>query len=547
MSLPKKRKNFKIKITAVILLVVIGGFLLLKHFVVNQFEKRFEETINSNPDRAYDIRYESFSFDLVKTQVKMEGITIIPINVDSTTSNTIEGSVDLALLNGVGVIDFLLNQSLTIDELRFEAPKFTLVHSKREQASKSSGSFQDLFKDIVSRGEIKNFTLSEGEATLFIKNDTLRQIGSFEGFQLEAKNLATDIERLNYAIPFQFNDLHTAFRNLEMEISEGEILRLGNFEFDYGNERLHLADFSLTHDRDWKEVAREEEFQKDIIDFSVQSITLSKVNPLSSLYNSLVVIAEKVEIDSLVLNDGRDKNIPRPPDVVKQNYAAMLKALDIPIRINSVAIKNSKVTYSEINIGSSSPGTLVLENVNCKLYNLSTIDSIEMKKPLQIELSALLNGEGKVNLIAKENYETMSVDAELTLGPMDMKSLNQTLINMAGVKVNEGRILGLKAQMNWDLKGSKNKFQIEYDNLEIEILKSNSRKENKFLSTVGKAAYHKSHIQSDKHYQEPEYYSYRNIYRGPFNFLWVNVKDGVFQTVPSGVARMFIPKPEKQD
>jgi len=546
-SLPKKRKNFKIKTLIVVLILVVGGFYLLQHLLVSQFQKNFEEVLNSNPERAYDFRYRSLSLDLLRTQVKMEGITIAPINVDTSASNTIRGEVEMVLLNGVGVIDFLTNQTLTIEELRFEEPKFTLVHKEREQTKNSSGSFQALFQDIISRGEIKNFTLNGGEAGVFVRTDTLRQIGSFDGFHIEAKNLSTDIERLNYAIPFQFDDLHTAFSNLTLQLKEGQNLKLEQFDFHFKNESLFLKGLSLSYDKDWTSVALEEEFQKDIIEFSIGSINADKLSPLSTFYNSFVLISDRLLIDSLFLNDGRDKNIPRPPDEIKRNYTAIIKSLDVPIRIDTLEITNSQVTYSEINDGSRAIGTLRLMDLNSKLFNVTTIDSVKLSKPFRMELKALLNGAGEVTLKAIEDYETLNVNAELTLGPMDMKSLNPTLINLAGVEIKNGKLNGLRAQMNWDSEGSKNRFIIDYENLEVEVLKKNSNDRDKFLTRIGKAAYHQSHIKGDKHYHEPEYYSYRNKYRGPFNFLWVNVKDGVFQTVPSGVARLFIPKPSKPE
>ncbi len=546
MSLPKKSKNFKVKTLVVILVLIIGIFLSFQYFLVQQLQNQFQDLINAKEDRSYDIRYQSIGFDLLNTQVTMEDITIVPINVDSTAPNAIRGEVGSARLNGFGIVEFLTNKVVSINELKFEEPKFTIVHSRREQTAKSSTSLQDLFKDVISRGEIKNFTLTGGEATIFLRNDTLRQIGHFEDFYVQATNLFTDTVRMNYAIPFQFDDLHTAFRNLEFEIKEGEILKLDHFDFDFQEQSLMLEGLSLSHDKDWTSVAREQDYQKDIIDFSIKTIDISRLSPLSTFYNSLVFISDHVLIDSLVLNDGRDKNIPRPPDEIKRNYTAIIKSIDVPIRIDTLEIINSRVKYSEINDGSRAVGSINLTDLNCSLFNLSSIDSVEMNAPYRMELTALINGAGKVQLRAIEDYNTLNVNGELSIGPMDMKALNPTLINMAGVEVMNGKLNSLRVQMKWDKEGSKNKFIIDYEDLDVEVLKKNSRNKDKFLTKLGRAAYHESHTKGDKHYKEPEYYSYRNLYRGPFNFLWLNIKDGVFQTVPKGLARKFVPTSKKK-
>lgn len=313
------------------LIYILGGLLSL--FLILGFGLSFwlssflKTTLNTNPERKYDIIFEDLSISLIRSSIELKKLEINPLNTEGEAS-IINASVEKAEIRGYSIWEFVISRRLTIAELSFVKPEFRLTHYDTISShSKSSKPFQSLFGDVVSRGEIKNFSIQDGKAEYFIQGDSLRRIGGFKEMNLQATGLETDSAMMGHAIPFQLDNVHTSFKDLNYQVADDQNLRLGSFEFDFKTGELNLKDFSLSYDKPWQEIAKSKTFQQDIIDFHMGSLSISKLNTSSRLYDSLLIIAGSVSIDSLVFNDGRDKNIPRPKDELKKDFTADRKSV----------------------------------------------------------------------------------------------------------------------------------------------------------------------------------------------------------------------------
>lgn len=526
------------------MIYILGGLLSL--FLILGFGLSFwlssflKTTLNTNPERKYDIIFEDLSISLIRSSIELKKLEINPLNTEGEAS-IINASVEKAEIRGYSIWEFVISRRLTIAELSFVKPEFRLTHYDTISShSKSSKPFQSLFGDVVSRGKIKNFSIQDGKAEYFIQGDSLRRIGGFREMNLQATGLETDSAMIGHSIPFQLDNVHTSFKDLNYQVADDQNLRLGSFEFDFKTGELNLKDFSLSYDKPWQEIAKSKTFQQDIIDFHMGSLSISKLNTSSRLYDSLLIIAGSVSIDSLVFNDGRDKNIPRPKDELKKDFTALLNALQFPLEVDSLFIRNSKITYSEIEKGNTEPGVLVLEDLNGLIINLASIDSVEKKSPLDIHIKAKLNGKGDLELKLLENYQSNSFEVDLSLGAMEMKDLNPTLINLAGIAIEAGQLMELSLEMEAGPTSSDNHFLMEYRGLKMDLLNEEDKKKG-FLSSVANLAINKENLPENKHYKTPSYSTKRNIYRGPINLIWLSVKDGLMATIPTGMVQKLMP------
>lgn len=523
------------------ILVGLLSFFLILGFGLSFWLSSFlKTTLNTNPERKYDIIFEDLSISLFRSSIELKKLEINPLNTKGEAS-IINASVEKAEIRGYSIWEFVISRRLTIAEFSFVKPEFRLTHNDTISShSKSSKPFQSLFGDVVSRGKIKNFSIQDGKAEYFIQGDSLRRIGGFKEMNLQATGLETDSAMIGHSIPFQLDNVHTSFKDLNYQVADDQNLRLGSFEFDFKTGELNLKDFSLSYDKPWQEIAKSKTFQQDIIDFHMGSLSISKLNTSSRLYDSLLIIAGSVSIDSLVFNDGRDKNIPRPKDELKKDFTALLNALQFPLEVDSLFIRNSKITYSEIEKGNTEPGVLVLEDLNGLIINLASIDSVEKKSPLDIHIKAKLNGKGDLELKLLENYQSNSFEVDLSLGAMEMKDLNPTLINLAGIAIEAGQLMELSLEMEAGPTSSDNHFLMEYRGLKMDLLNEEDKKKG-FLSSVANLAIHKENLPENKHYKTPSYSTKRNIYRGPINLIWLSVKDGLMATIPTGMVQKLMP------
>lgn len=515
-----------------ILLFLFASIILLENWV----ETKFENTLNTNPNRKYDLNYDILSVSILKGKIELNQLQITPLTVDSIPT-IIAGSVERANLEGIGFISFLRNKEISIEILEFLNPEFTLTRTDfQKDQVESTRPFQTLFRDIISRGEIKNFSLSGGKAILFEQNDSLQRIGSFDDLEIMASGIETDSVQLDKAIPFKLEELKIGLKNLSYLLSENQIFRFESYAFDFSGGQMDLENISLELGQEWYKQAKNQPEQKEIMEFDIGSVAIRGLSEASQFGDSLMIIAESITLDSVDFKIGKDKNRPFPPKELKQDFSYLLEALTFPMKVDSLKVTNSTITYSEIGSGQTLPGKINLSEVNGLVLNVSTIEEVERENSLYVTLSAVFDGSGQLSLEVHENYFEREWEADLTLEDMDMKDLNQTVNNLAGISIASGKLKKLHLNMEANASFSDNHFLMEYEDFKIELLNPEHHKKG-FLSSLANLAVHKQHKPGDKHFQELAYATTRDPYKGPINLIWLSAKDGLLATVPIKAAQ----------
>lgn len=505
--------------------------------------------VNQDENRNYDILFEDVDIRIFGGSLDFQNITIVPLNDSLPT--TVNGSVRKIRMSGVKIMELVFERKVNITELRLEEPAFRLIRKdSNSKPAETSKAFQDLFRDIVSRGMIKNFVLEDGTAELYIQKDTLVRFGQFTDLNILAEGLKTDSVTLLNTVPFQVDNIHTSLKNLQIQVSESQIFKMGELDFDYKEREFAFRDMSLKFNEPWTDEVKKMDVQLDMIEFDLKELKIISINTNSDPFGLWTVIADKIVLDSLVFHDGRDKNIPRPPDVVKVRIEELIESIPFPVELDTLQIMNSDISYSEIPKGKSEAGTIYFREFNAMILNVFSIDSVQRDGELLIEAETKLNGAGamKVNITVPYNSGIFKVLA--TLGPMDMVKLNPTLELMASVKIGSGKLRGLVLEMEADGYKSRNKFIIDYQDLEIDLSKVTEdgvEKKNEVLSKLANLGINRDNLPGNKSYRTPSYTTIRNRYRSPFNLIWLSAKDGFFEVIPSGLGKKIMDVKENRE
>ncbi len=535
-------KKIIIGVVILVVLAVSGIFA-----VENWLDKNLPSIINADSERSYDILFEKVNIRLFRGSIDFQNIMLVPL--DSSLSTQVNGSVRRIRMSGVDMVDLVVNRQANIYELSLLEPSFRLIRNDDAgKASESSKAFQDLFGDIVSRGVIQNFVLEGGTAELFIKKDSLVRFGQFTDLNIHAEGLQTDSVTLMHAIPFQLENIHTSLKNLKINVSDHQEFQIGSMDFDFLGKEFDLLDLSLKFREDWKKVAKKMPHQIDMIEFDLKELKILNLNAASDIYGDWSLIAEKILLDSLIFHDGRDKNIPRPPDELKDKFEDMISAIPFPLELDTLELLNSQITYSEIPEGKSEPGSIHFRKLNAKVINVSSIDSLQTRD-LIVDAKAMLNGVGDLAVKITIPYNTGKFKVHANLGTMKFEHLNQTIGPMAGVTVSEGNLKGMVLEMEADPHRSRNKFRFDYHDLALSLSEEGENGEKKkkgLLTRVANLAVQKENLPENRNYKTASYTTIRNRYRSPFNLMWLCVKDGIMEVVPTGVAKTFLPAPESK-
>jgi len=528
-------KKIGVSLIVLFALVFLGVF-----YLESWLTKRIPAIINSNPKRNYDLLFEDFKINILQKSVELNKIVLVPINDSLATK--INGSLRSIQMLEVDFKKLIFNKKLEIGEIKLVEPSFRLIHRDRESnANESSKAFQKLFHDLISRGEIKNFILEKGSAEMFIDKDSLYRLGQFTDLNIIAHGIKTDSIISTKAIPFELESISTSLKNLKILTGINQEFQVKEANYNSGENSVSFKGISLKYSNQISGELAAAEQQKDLIEISVKEFKLSQIDTKSIIYGDWVIFAGNTTIDSLVLADWRDKNKPRPQEPIKPLFEGIVESIPIPLKLDTIKILNSTISYNEIPDGKAIPIVLNFQQINGDILNLISIDSLQNNGRLTVQVTSSLNGYAPVKMEIDVPYGNDTFELNASIGAFDLTSLNQVFRPLDKFQIESGKLKRLKVHMKANQRGSQNQINFDYENLRLKILNSDGSQKarNGILSSVANLMISKENLPGNKNYKISRDWAIRNPYRSPFNLIWISVKDGLVDIVPSGITSIF--------
>lgn len=524
---------------ALILLVVIS--IAGTHFLENWLSQRIPEILNEQKDRDYDLIFEEINIHLLQRKVDLHAIRLVPLN--DSVNTKVNGSFRDISMSGVDLLKIIVERKLEISELKIVEPSLRLIQkNKKGNAQESSMAFQLLFQDIISRGEIKDVILVNGTAEFFTDLDSLVRIGQFTDLNLNIHGLKTDSALIKEDIPFRLESLEANLKNIEYAVNSNQQLKVKELNYNSQDKEMIFKGIGFTYKKGILAALKQSEYQMDLIEFGIKEFKLIHIDTQSSIYGDLSLIAGLATIDSLELIDLRDKNKPRPSEPVKPMFEGIIEKIPFPLRLDTIRIQNSKISYQEIGEGNTEPADLSFENVSAELYNVLTTDSLQQGKTMTLNSRAKLRGHADVEMDIQVPYGNDVFQLDATISGFNLPAINELFAKMGKFRVDSGILLGLRLTMDAQKYSSRNTLAFDYRELKLEMIPDDDSKKglNSLINSAANLFTSKENIPNSKNYKTASYRTSRNVYRGPFNLIWESSKEGLIEIVPVGIARTFI-------
>lgn len=524
---------------AIVLLFAIA--LAATLFLENWLSKRIPEILNAQEDRDYDLLFEEINIHLLQSKVDLHALRLVPLN--DSVNTKVNGSLRDISMSGVDLVKIVFERKLEINELKIVEPSLRLIQkNKKGNAQESSKAFQLLFQDLISRGEIKDIILENGTAEFFTDLDSLVRIGQFTDLNLVIHGLETDSALIKETIPFKLESLEAKLKNIEYAVNSNQVLKVKALDYNSQNKEIVFNGIGLSYKKGMQAALGQTAYQQDMIEFGVKELKLSHIDTQSSIYGGLSLIAGLATIDSLELTDLRDKNKPRPSEPVKPMFEGIIEKIPFPLKLDTIRIQNSLISYQEIGEGNSEPANLSFENVSAEVFNVLTTDSLQEGKTLTLTSRAKLRGHADVEMDIQVPYGNDVFQLQATISGFNLPVINELFAKMGKFHVDSGVLLGLKLTMDAQKYSSRNTLAFDYRELKLKMLSDDDSKKglNSLITSAANLFTSKENIPGSRNYKTARYTTTRNVYRGPFNLIWESSKEGLIEIVPVGIARTFI-------
>ncbi len=531
------------KKAAISIVLLLGMLFCVLKAVEWRVESKFQERINSNPDRAYDIHYSDFDLDTFFRGVTLDDVSILPINTPS--GSAIRGEVDYATVNGLVLTDLFFGEGLIIDEIAFVQPKFEVILSNDTIRKTGGKELQEMFGDILSRAELNSFRIQNGSVT--VRNPITQDIkAQIKQINIEATEIETDSVKFKHLIPFEVGNLSVDIEGATFKPNDYTDISLGSLHYNLMDKEILLNDISLGYAIDWVEVSKRLGFQNDIIELYVKEIGIHQIEPSKDFYTQLEIVAHKLSVDEMDIKLYRNKNMSRPRDTKKPVFQGIINSIPLEVLIDSVQISNSSITYTELGVKKSESGSIKIEDINGSISGITNMPEKQMRiGQLEAKLDASLLGKAEMNVELMVPYTGKTFSLAVAVGEMEMTSLNPTLRPLAGVETASGQIKKIQFLMNAGPVRSSNKLIFDYSNLNLKLLgtkKKNKAKKKALLSALVNGAIRPTNLPGQKKYITAKYRSSRNVYRSPIHYIIQGLIQGITRIVPGRLAKKFILK-----
>ena len=528
-------------------LITLGVIFLLLKGIEWMLESNFNKRINSNPDRAYNLTYESFDLHTFFKGATLDKLRIEPLN--KTEGTVITGNVDYATLKGLVWAELLFGKRLKISEIAFEQPIFEITLSADTVKKTSGKGIQAMFGDILSRADLESFSIQNG--SVVIKEPESGNIkGEFKRINIKANEIETDSVQLKNIIPFYMGSLIVKIENASYDLNDYTKVSLGSLDYDLKRKEIVLQDISLGYSIDWVEVSKRIGVQTDVIELDIKTLAIHQLQPSQEFYTDLDINSRSMHIDQLDIKLQRNKNFSRPPDKAKPMFKAMIDDIPLSLDLDSIQISNSSITYRELGEKKDNSGSIVINRINGNITGITNIPELQQKiGRLNANLTSHLAGEVSMKIILVVPYDREAFSLDVHLAEMDLIKLNPTLQPLAGVEIKSGQLSQIKYHMNASKKFSQNTLAFDYSDLHINMMKEledHTLKKRAFLSSIANAAIRNNNIPGTEKYQTAKYQTERNIYRSPINYIIQGLIQGIMRIVPGKTVQKALTKEKKK-
>lgn len=218
-------------------------------------------------------------------------------------------------------------------------------------------------------------------------------------------------------------------------------------------------------------------YQSDWILASVFEIRFQQLD-FPALLRSGDFKTTNMGIHRMKLHLYRDKRLDEPPYMVKELPQVLLQSLERTVKVDTLVMNASEITYSEQVENSPGPGSVTLHDLSVNAFNI-TNDSLALRRNrwASTHASASIMGAGNMSVdIIMDLKNPMGYHrVEGTLGEMHLEQMNPMLENVAFVRIKQG---ALNKEISFEFEAddsiSYGRMRFKYTGLHVTFLDKKS-------------------------------------------------------------------------
>lgn len=514
------------------LVLILAGVQVFLSFYLNDFvESRLVNTVSEQTMNQYQLDMEDLTLSVWNRKIELNGVSLHPANSSSTAPRV---ELDQFSITGIQFFSYLLNGSINFGDVQVIKPVVTLTENSpdsltflnRPGDSSNQTKPPDITVDrfIVDGGSV-NYQTSKQDSSRAELHDLDLTI---------SKVRVESTSRLNPPF-FDFETITTSTGNMRYTFKSGlYALEFHQTNYSATENVASIDSLKLVPQYPRYEFAQQIGHQKDRISLIVRQVRLE--NPDTNTLKTGELIADKFIIDRAELDVFHSKRLPDAPERVKTFPHIAFKNLKFPVTIDTIAINQSEISYSEHLPDVERPGTVTFANVNGAFTNV-TNDSTTISNGHEIilDVTSDVMGAAKldVNFVLPMNQDGGHT-ARGTLASMQATQLNAILEPVGLVRAERGNIHSLQFLMDLGAGSATGWTQLVYSDLKIAMLDSedvNSGDGTKWFKSLLANLLKIEEDNEEQPFRRGKIAKEREPTKSIFNYWWKSLSTGLKDNV----------------
>jgi hypothetical protein len=287
---------------------------------------------------------------------------------------------------------------------------------------------------------------------------------------------AVSIARDQAALSLQIGHIMRSNITSEMEAK--------GIEWQQTSRKLRWASFSLTPTLDKYGFTKTLRTQQDHISLT-SGPGIADHPDLAAFLKEGILRIRHLSAEEADLSFFRDRTLPPMTGIIKPLPAGLLRRLKAPFVIDSLTIRNSIISYEEINDRTGKTGFVQLKKTNGLLLNVRNTD-ISAGDSLSVTLRTRLMDTAALSIRYLESYSDTLHGFLLSLGigRFNLPALNPILEPIASARIRRGRLDTVAMEAVGNEYRAYGEMKMYYRDLNLQFLNRNDYERKTLLTRL---------------------------------------------------------------
>ena len=538
----------------ILAVIAIGIYIYLHNTKLKDFEPQIKEKLNDLIMKASNGLYH-LDIERLETDVVSSKITLINAHLRADTlvyakleqakiapDDVFDITISQLMIDDIVPADFLLDKAVILGKLFINNPVITVSHKKQAYNQPGKDSSKTVFE------KIKNDISSIKVDTLILQNV------NFVYTNKDRKNKQTRLANVKLFFSdilvdstSQFDQQRFLFsRNCLISLQDYTLktsdslyrFKIGALEIETASNSMQIKNLQFVPRVAAPAFYKAVKHQQDRFEITMGEVNFNQVNWWAILAEeSLLVGRSSIGNGKLQIFNDKSQPVDERSKVGKYPHQLLMK-LPFQLRIDTMAIRNIDLSYTELNPKSNEAGTLYFDNIQGLITNI-TNDPLRIKSNHFTRITAKATFMKQTPLTAGFSFDlNKHKEGQFTinasLGVIKADAINKITIPLGMLKVNSVNIKSLDASVSGDNYQGSATVKIIYDDLNITALKAteDTLKKRGLLSFIANTFVIKKENPYGKQPVRVEKGSFeRNTQRSFFNLVWKTIFTGAGKTV----------------